>query len=531
MKVDLAIIGGGIIGAGVARDAALRGLKVALIEKEDWASGTTSRSTRLIHGGLRYLAHYDFALVKEALTERKRLLRLAPHLVRPLPFILPVYRGAGHPVPMLWSGLLLYDYLQPWRGVPHHRFVPPNVLLDLEPKLRKEGLRGGFLYYDAQCAFPERLCLENVLDAAENGALLLNHHRAVALEQKGAQVVGVRVRDELNGEETSVGAELVLNCGGPWLDDVERLADPKAQPRLRRTKGVHLVVPRFMENAVIFETADAHRVVFLIPWGEHTLIGTTDTDYDGSADDVRAEADDVEYLLQEVHQVLGHAPNRQDILFTTAGLRPLLRQLGRTTAQVSRRHLVVDHEAEDGRRGYATVIGGKITTYRQIAQDVVDFIETKIDRPTRACVTHRRALPGGRLGTSWDAFLESAHEQGSRLGFPQDVVEHLTRHYGVRALQLMQAAQGHPALTKRIQPNDPWVWAEVDFAVTQEGARTLTDVLLRRLSIGLSASQAKTAAPTVARVVGQRLGWDARRTKNEVNAYLATLERNWPVIP
>lgn len=527
MKYDLAVVGGGIIGAGVARDAALRGLKVALFDKEDWGAGTTSRSTRLIHGGLRYLQHYDFGLVHEALKERRLLLRLAPHLVQPLPFLLPVYRDRGHSVPVLWTGITVYDYLSFRRAVPHHRFLPPGLCRRLEPTLKPEGLRGGFLFYDAQCAYPERLCLENVLDAIDHGAHARNHARVTGLEVRGGEVVGVRVRDELTGVERRVGADLVLNCAGPWLDDVERLAAPDAPPQLRRTKGIHLVVPRFTQHALILEAVEEDRVVFAIPWGENTLIGTTDTDYDGDSDDVRADSDDVDYLLRQLSRVLNHPVARRDVLYTTAGLRPLKRVAGRTTAALSRRHEILDHEALDGVRGYASLVGGKITTYRHVAEEVVDFAVERLGRAEGPCRTAREPLPGGRLPTRWSRFVPDFIERARAAGVPADVARHLADQYGADAERVLARARGRPELARRIQPEGPWIWAQVVHAVRREGARTLTDVLLRRLTMGLSAGQGRAAAPRIARVVGSLLGWGAGRRQAEVRNYRRMLDRNW----
>jgi glycerol-3-phosphate dehydrogenase len=528
VEYDLAIVGGGIVGAGVARDAALRGLKVALVEREDFGSGTTSRSTRLIHGGLRYLAHFDFPLVHEALRERRTLLRNAPHLVRPVPFLLPVYAGQGHPVPVLWAGMVLYDFLVRRRGVPHHRHLPRDRCLRLEPRLRPEGLRGGFLFHDGQCNFPERLCLENVLDAADHGADLFSHTRVVAFEQDGHTVTGVRVRGELTGEERTLRARIVLNCSGPWLDEVERLVDPQAPPRLRRTKGVHLVVPRLAQHALIFESRDAARVLFAIPWREYTLLGTTDTDYEGANEDVRTEPEDQRYLLDELARVMDVRLQPSDVLFTMAGLRPLQRDLKHAAAAVTRREKIIDHEAVGGRRGLVTVVGGKITTYRAIAQLVVDFVQAKLGYARAACLTAKIPLPGGRLEGPWDHFLDDLLRAADAEGVEADVARHLADHYGAEAFALVEAVHVRPELGRRLLPGLPWIWAQVEHAVVQERALTLADVLLRRLAVGLSRGQGRAVAPDVARFLAERLGWDAARVASEVADYEARLERNWP---
>lgn len=527
LKFDVAIIGGGIIGAGVARDATLRGLRVALVEMNDFGSGTTSRSTRLIHGGLRYLSKYDFSLVGEALRERRLLLRNAPHLVRPMPFLLPKYRGSGHAVPILWAGITAYDYLDPHRSLPHHRFLPPETCLRLEPRLRRQGLQGGFLYYDSQCAFPERLCLENALDAAENGARIMNHTRAVRLLHADQGVKGLEIEDVLAGRTETIETRAVLNCAGPWLDEVERVVDAEAAPRLRRTKGIHLVVPRQSEHALIIETRDSDRVVFSIPWGDLSLIGTTDTDYEGANDDVRADAADVSYLLDEINSVLREPIPRKDILFTTAGLRPLQRQVGRSTADITRRHDVIDHAETGGPAGYLTVVGGKITTYRAIAEDVVDRLVRRLGVEAQACTTQSMPLPGGRIDRPWPDFLRRVLREAARRGVDSDVGRHLADRYGARALPILGRIAAEPEAAGRVDANFPTIWAEVDHAVEAERARTLEDVLLRRLALGLQTGQARSAAERVASRVSTRLGWDPRRTRAEVSSFLAALDRNW----
>lgn len=524
MVYDLLIIGGGIVGAGIARDATLRGLKVCLVEKEDFGSGTTSRSTRLIHGGLRYLSKYEFGLVYEALHERRALLKMAPHLVKPLPFLMPMYRGQGHSLPILWLGIATYDFMSPWRSVPHHRYLPSDLCLRLEPGLRPRGLRGGFLFWDCQCAYPERLCLENVLDAAARGAVVRNHTEVTNLLIANQQVVGVRARDRLTGVEEEIEARLVLNAAGPWLDEVERLHDPQAEPRLRRTKGIHLVVPKFTQHALIFETVEEDRVIFAIPWGDYTLVGTTDTDYESRNEDVHAEEDDVEYLLRELRSVMDVRLERKDILFTTAGLRPLKREVGKSTADISRSHEILDHEDEEGLGGLLTVVGGKITTYRNIAQDVTDYAMEKLGLRGEACRTHRLPLPGGRISDPWDAFVESVRAEAGRLAVSPTSALHLAQHYGARAFRVLDRVRKDPTLGHLLQEGHPEIRAEVGFAAEEEFARTLTDVLLRRLPLGLSEGQGKKVVLEVASDLARHLGWDAQREDQEVNEYLQRLD-------
>jgi glycerol-3-phosphate dehydrogenase len=363
-----------------------------------------------------------------------------------------------------------------------------------------------------------------VLDAAEHGAEIHNHTRAIGFLREGPRVRGVRVRDELTGTERDLHARLVLNCAGPWLDEVEQLADPQGELMLRRTKGVHLVVPPFTRHALILESEDRSRVVFAIPWNGHTLLGTTDTDHQGDNDGVHAEPDDVDYLLREVRSVLDVDLKRDDVRFTTAGLRPLQRLLGRSTAAVTRRERLIDH---GDRPGLLTLVGGKITTYRNIAQVVVDEVQRKLGYAPARCLTAKLPLPGGRLETHWPGFVHDVLRESARHNVPPDVGQHLADHYGAEAFGLLEAVHHRPELGRRIAAEGPWIWAEVDHAVTMEMARTLSDVMLRRLSLGFSADQGRGVAPAVARFLADRLGWDAARQDAEVAAYEATLARSW----
>lgn len=524
LKVDLVVIGGGIIGGGIARDATLRGLKVALFEKDDFGAGTTSRSTRLIHGGLRYLTKYEIDLVYEALRERRTLLRIAPHLVKPLPFLLPVYKGQGHSLPILWLGIATYDFMSPWRAVPHHRLLPSDHCLKLEPSLRPAGLRGGFLFYDCQCKFPERLCLENVLDAALHGAVARNHTQVVGFRKEASRLVGVRVKDQLTGQEEDVEARLVINASGPWLDETEKIFDPGAPQRLRRTKGIHLVVPKFTRHALIMETQRADRVVFAIPWGDYTLVGTTDTDYEGRNEDVRAEQEDVDYLLKELRAVLDVRIDRKEILFTTAGLRPLKRELGKSTADISRSHEIRDHGREEGLEGFLTVVGGKITTYRKIAKDVVDYAVGKLGFALDKCRTHRLPLPGGRLQASPEEYLKRVRFDAARAGLGPEVASWLAEQYGSRAPSVVDRVRKDARLGEPIQGGHAAILAEVHVAVEEEFARTLTDVLLRRVPLALAEGQGRAAALKVATEMARLLHWTAEQEDRQVAAYLDTLE-------
>ncbi|HVG45521.1 MAG TPA: glycerol-3-phosphate dehydrogenase/oxidase, partial [Longimicrobium sp.] len=369
---DLRVVGGGITGAAAARDAAGRGLSVALVEAGDFAQGTSSRSSRLVHGGLRYLETYDFALVFEASAERRRLLELAPHLVHPLPFVFPVYRGGPTPFLMLQAGMWLYDGLSLFRNIRRHRILSVKDLAAEEPGLRRDGLAGAAMYYDA-AVDDARLTLANARGAHESGAAVVSHAEVAGFVAEGGAVRGARVRDRVTGAETTARAKVVLNATGPWSDAVRRLADPAAKPRLRTTKGVHTMVPRERvgnRHAITFQSPIDGRVMFVLPWGQHTYVGTTDTDFTGSPADVRADAADVTYLLKSANSVFPEARlTDADVVSTWAGVRPLLapRQGGGSESATSR-----EHEIWWDPSGLLSIAGGKLTTYRVMAGQAVD---------------------------------------------------------------------------------------------------------------------------------------------------------------
>jgi glycerol-3-phosphate dehydrogenase len=493
--VDLLVIGGGIIGAGIARDAALRGLSVALVEQDDFASGTTSRPTRLIHGGLRYLELFDFGLVRSDMREREILLRIAPHLVFALPFLLPLYR------PSLWYqfklriGMQLYDALSLDKTLPKRKWLGRDETLAAEPALDPDGLTGAWRFYDAQVPLVERLVIENVVDAARHGALVLNHARATSYLREGDRVQGAVVRDRIGDADVEVRARLTVNATGPWLDRTIAPLRSHPKPLLRLTKGIHLVTPRATKQAhVLFARRDG-RLFFVLPWLDATIVGTTDTDYDGDPADAAATEDDVRYLQQEARRAFPNAPFDQ-IYFTWAGVRALVREEGVSEGQVSRKHAIFDHERRDGIAGVLSVLGGKITAYRAIAEEVTDVAERKLAPEPKAAQLH--------ASSSAVAPLPGAD--------------------GSRAREIAVLAAGDPSLAVPLCPHHKGVAAEMVHAVGREWARTIGDVLLRRTSLGLAACQGLDCVAAVADLIGPLLGWDAARRKTEIDAYCREIE-------
>ncbi len=526
--VDVLVIGGGITGAAIARDAALRGFRTALVEKGDFGSGTSSVSSRLIHGGLRYLEQYDFHLVLEASRERRVLLRIAPHLVRPLPFVFPVYRGARVPSWKLRSGLWLYDLLAAFRNVRGHRWLSRKATLRLEPGLRDKDLRAAGLYYDAQTD-DARLVLATMRSAAQAGAHVANYAEVVTLVKPDGRARGATVRDLLSGDTRTVRSLIVVNACGPWVDQLRRLDEPDASPVLRLTKGAHVAVPRQRlgnTHGITLTSPIDGRVMFVLPWedAEQSYIGTTDTDEHVSPDDVRATAEDVVYLLRSANAFFPQARlSPQDVVATWAGLRALLRPEGHLApSQVSREHRIIESAS-----GLLTIAGGKLTTHRAMAQELVDRVAARLgalDGRPRAphSPTDRLPLPGGET-----ADLEGLAKAAVERGASETTARHLVGRYGSEAAAVLNLVDRDRALGGRIMAGRPELWAEVVHAVEREMAVRLSDVLVRRLHLFYKTrDQAVPATSAVADRMAGALGWDGSRRAEELAGYLELVKRS-----
>ena len=544
---DLVIIGGGIVGAGVARDAALRGLSVALFERADYGGGTTSGSTRLIHGGLRYLEMFDFRLVRLDLREREILLRIAPHLVKPLEFMLPFYGVNPFHRTRMRAGLFLYDLLSYDKTLPSRKSLKRDEVIAREPQLSKRGLKGAATYYDAQAALPERLCLENILDACAHGARAYNYAEVTGPIREGAGVAaiaapgggrlaGVRVRDRLmntdadGADDVEVRARFVVNASGPWFDRVEGALIGDRKRHIRTTKGIHIAVPPMIRSAMALQSAVDGRLVFAIPWLGYTWIGTTDTDFDDDPANARADAADVDYLLRSMRPYFKGLDASQ-ILFTNAGVRALVMEEG-SESSVSRLHKISD-EAEARRRGLIEILGGKLTGYRAIAEEVTDLACRLLDRK-QACVTDTTPLPGAREGgataTTGTADAPGDAAAAARRALPvytgappvaSEVVAHLQARYGTRTAEILRLIEADPALGAPVAPGYPDIIAQVMFAAREEHAVLLDDVMQRRTSLGFSRDQGQAAARSVARWLALELGWSDSRREAEIEYYRA----------
>ncbi len=557
---DLLIVGGGVTGAGVAREAAHRGFSVVLAEKDDFASGTSSRSSKLVHGGLRYLEQFELRLVFEATRERSTLMRIAPHLVRPITFIYPVYEGRRPGLPLLGAAMALYDSLSLFRVPQLHRLYGAPAARRAEPLLRSDGLAGAARYFDG-ATDDARLTLETILDARRTGARCLNHLEVFALE-RGSGTEGARVglRCGLSGTEHQLRAQGIVLAAGPWTDRIRShlglaLAD---DPLLRTTRGSHLVVDRArlpLAHAMVMSGHRDGRVTFAIPWDERVIIGTSDIDDENPPEQTRANAAEVDYLLRTANRHFPSARLRaDDVIATYAGLRPLVREEGRSPSKVSREHAIV----EDG--NVITVAGGKLTTYRAMAEEVVNRVSRTLagrgarvagrtlrpprrgglfgrlaerweeladgDVLARRGTTARRILPGAVGLTGEQGPKRILAELSETIADPR-AVQHLVQRYGGRSYQIAALCHDDPELARRVAPDLPVIWAEIPFAALSDLARTLIDTLDRRTALTLrDRSQGLAAAPRAAELLAPILGWDDAECRRQVDAHACYVARS-----
>ncbi|MEE3329990.1 MAG: glycerol-3-phosphate dehydrogenase/oxidase [Myxococcota bacterium] len=515
-RFDVVIVGGGVTGCGAALDAATRGLSVALIEQRDWAAGTSSRSSKLIHGGLRYLEQFDFALVREALGEQTLMLnRLCPHLVQPVPFLYPLNRRFWERF-YIGAGTLLYDLLAGKRALPWHRHHTRTSARARFPSLRREALVGAIEYYDAQVD-DARHTATLARTAAQFGAAVITSARVTDFAEAGGHVTGVEMRCLETGETIEVRGERVINATGVWTDHVQHLAD-RGRLKVRASKGIHLVVPRDRihgDAGLILRTSTS--VLFVIPWDQHWIIGTTDTDWNLDLAHPAASRRDIDYLLEIVNDVLVKPLEHADIQGVYAGLRPLLYGETDSTSQLSREHAVSESAS-----GLISVAGGKYTTYRVMAKDAVDVAASKLSKRVPESVTHRTLLTGaaGYFGI-WNQRESLAREND----LPVQRIEHLLHRYGTNTSELLDLMREQPELREPIDGADAYLRAEAHYATSHEGALHLEDVLTRRTRISIETfDRGVRAARDVAALMSSVLGWDDETRHREIAHYDARVE-------
>ncbi|MEU8200211.1 glycerol-3-phosphate dehydrogenase/oxidase [Streptosporangium sp. NPDC049046] len=520
-ELDVVVIGGGVVGAGVALDAVTRGLSVGLLEARDFASGTSSRSSKLIHGGLRYLEQLNFELVREALQERALLLqRIAPHLVRPVPFLFPLTHY-GWERPYVGAGLVLYDTMGfstgLARGVPGHRHLSRTRALRLAPALRKTAFSGAVQYWDAQVD-DARHVMTTLRTAAMYGANVASRAQVVGFLREGERVTGVRVRDLEGGKEFEVRARQVVNATGVWTDDIQEMVGGRGQIHVRASKGIHLVVPRDRIHSltgIILRTEKS--VLFVIPWGRHWIIGTTDTRWELDRAHPAASRSDIDYVLDHVNEMLSVPLTREDVEGVYAGLRPLLSGESEETSQLSREH-VVAHPVP----GLVMVAGGKYTTYRVMAKDAVDAVAHGLDQRVPPSCTDRVPLAGAE---GYQALWNSRQRLAQSSGLHVARIEHLLQRYGSMIDEVLALVEQDPSLGKPLTGADDYLRAEVVYAATHEGARHVNDVLTRRTHISIETfHRGVGVVQEAAQLLAGPLGWDAEQIKREVEYYTKRVE-------
>jgi glycerol-3-phosphate dehydrogenase len=525
---DILVIGGGITGAAVARDASARGLSVCLLEKQDWAAGTSWRSTKLVHGGLRYLETAQVGLVFESLRERAILMEAAPHLVRPAEFLFPEYSKRGRPPWQVALGLTAYDLLALGRAPSPHRGLSRAEVLRREGLLESPELLSGAVYPDGRTD-DARLTLENVMDAVSLGAVALTRVEVVGLLRRASAVTGVMARDAETGGNVEIGARVVVNATGPWGDRVRRFEEPGVEGILRLSRGTHITVPFVrlpLSRIVAFPLADG-RLLFAVPDGAVTMLGTTDTDFSGSPEEVTADERDLVYLLAATRQTFPHAEiAEQDVVATFSGLRPLVYEPGKSLEATSREEAILVSDA-----GLVTITGGKLTTHRRMGEKAVDRAAALLARQgvaVSSCATRERPLPGKPTCpmSEWQRHLLDLRDS-SNPGITNDTIAHLAYRYGSRAVDVFGLSVADRSLGRLMVEGLPDIDAEVVFAARDEDARSVSDVLIRRTHLFWQASdQGLGSLERVAAILARELGWSPAPTRESAAAYEHEVERS-----
>ncbi|GCE09994.1 glycerol-3-phosphate dehydrogenase/oxidase [Dictyobacter aurantiacus] len=530
---DVLVIGGGVTGAGVALDAAARGYSVALVEKNDFASGTSSKSTKLVHGGIRYLPNFDFALVHEALVERGLLLQNAPYLVTPVEFVLPIYKGDRHPVGMPFTtpggvglsllldiGLWMYDLMSGGRGVKFHRHLSREKVLNLAPALVQTNLKEGFTYYDAQTN-DARLTMALIRTASRYGATITNYSEVTSFVKENGKVTGAIVRDRFSEEEYTVRARHIVNAAGVFSGLVEDLTGMDSQVSIEPSKGVHLVLRRedlqLGETAIVLPETEDKRILFVVPWGSRAVFGTTDTGR-GDLDHPTVTQDDISYLLKYLNMYMNVNLSEQDIISTYAGYRPLVkpRNKNASTAKLSRSHVVLESTS-----GLVTITGGKLTTYRRMAQDTVDVLSRR-DGMKPLHPTEALPLQGS---AGWSSVRHSIEKRGQALGLSKHIIDHLGASYGTVAQEVLEIIEQDATLAAPLIDDLPYIKAEVVYACRYEMAMTPGDVLAHRTSIELEDKQRGLGVINeVAALMSKELGWSENQQEPLSAAYRDAIE-------
>ena len=521
---DVVVVGAGINGLGIARDAAARGLRTIVIDQDDICSGVSAWSGRLIHGGLRYLEHKDFALVRESLKERERLFKLAPHLVKPVPLLMPFYARNKRPSWLIRLGMIAYDILSWDKKQSNHRILTKRAVLSRFTGMEPVGLTGSAVFIDGQVEYAERLCVELAVAAKSDGADIVTHSRVDGLLKTESRVTGVQYTDSITGERHIVHGRVVMNAAGPWVDRLLADVGGVNSPRfIGGSKGSHIVVAPFPgapHDVVYYESQADGRLVLVIPWMDRYLIGCTDNLFDEEPDSARADQSEIDYLLHEVNTLVpGAKLTTRDVLYTYSGVRPLPYAPGIPEWKIPRSHIIHDH-AKDGVEGLFTVIGGKLTTFRQLSEDAVDLALRSLGVEKIKTITLTSPLPGARVA-NYEAFSKQFVANG---GVPPFVAKRLLALYGVRAADIAALVGDDASLAEIVDEKSGALAAEVVFAVNEEFARTLTDVMARRLLLAFEPDHGIEGAQRIAMIMAAINGWDEDRIQKEVDGYVKWLD-------
>lgn len=528
---DVVVIGAGINGAGIALDASLRGLKTLLIDKSDFGAYTTSASTKLIHGGLRYLEYLEFPLVRESLRERERLLNNAPHLVSPLLLNVPLYKNNKRGPLVIKIGMILYDLFSYDKSLPNHKFKfmnPRSADLPDNPLLKKTDLIGMASYYDCLAHFPERLCLELVLSAKEEGAEIRNYTLFTGLEQTSKEYNTVSCKDLLTDKQYKVKSKFVINATGPYVDELNHLIDKSIKRRMGGTKGSHIIINRFEGgpvDALYIESYQDKRPFFIIPWRDYYLVGTTDIYFNDDFEKVTASDNEIIYLLKELNYYFTKKNfSHDDILYSYSGVRPLPFEPGKKERQITRKHIIVDHSVENEKiNNYISIVGGKITTYRSLSEETVDFICNKLNNKEK-CKTRSYKLYGAKGIDKIDNAVTQADEFAKLYKLSKDTIEYLIKYYGSKFKDVLALTKENPELKERLSSENKDIKAQVVYALKNEEAKTLEDILIRRTGIGTSKTLGLDSVDEASKIVAEYLNWSENTRIENVEKYKNTVE-------
>ncbi len=522
-RFDMIIIGGGITGSAVAYDAASRGLTVALVEKKDFGAETSAYTSKLIHGGLRYLKNMEFGLVRESLRERRILENIAPNLVYPIPNMVTTYNNKFMnnkwiiKAAMILYDILSYDKKNTWdrsKQLPSHRDLSRDEVIELEPNVKREGLTGASVYYDCLSIFPERLTLAFVKSAVKYGARVSNYARAEDFVVENGTVTGVSVRDLIKNKNHTIRGDLVINCAGPWADIVlSKAAGKEPDQQIRRSEGIHIITRKLINDHLVSSMTPEGRHFFLIPWRGHSLIGTTDKEYIGSPDDYTVTRESIQELIDDVNASFGNKKqlSYKDVQYYYGGLRPLVEDQTEEVYESSRKYEIYDN-AKDGLDGLITVEGGKYTTSRNLAEQVMKIVKKKIDRPLKRVITHNEYLYGSEI-ENLDSFISRAVAQNS--DFDKTTVEYLARNYGTEYTRVIEIARKNKKLAELLN-DDGEILAEVVYAIRHEMAKTLDDILMRRTGFGTLGNPGEKILKRIAETAKKELKWSDERVRKEL---------------